>query len=86
MDKALACHIGGRGSNLDKTKEVFFCLEKFKYVFLPLWYPTMCLLSLLMPHSYENMQKILAAPSVRQNTEISAMFGRETKFLNLQNI
>ena len=27
MDEALACHAGGRGSNLDKTKEDFFSLE-----------------------------------------------------------
>ena len=30
MDKALACHTGGRGSNPDKTKEDFSCLEKIQ--------------------------------------------------------
>ena len=28
MDKALACHAGGRGSNPGKTKEDIFCSEK----------------------------------------------------------
>ena len=27
MGKALACHAGGWGLNLDKTKLAFFCLE-----------------------------------------------------------
>ena len=39
MDKAIAGHAGGRGSNPDKTKEDFICLENFNYVFLSSWVP-----------------------------------------------
>ena len=50
MDKALTCHAGGQGSNPDKTKEDFFCLEKIQ-IFAPISSGTP---PLLMAYSFEN--------------------------------
>ena len=55
MDEALACHAGGRGLNLDKTKEDFFLFgKKFKYLLLSHWvsHHVTFFISLLLAHSY----------------------------------
>ena len=39
MDKALACHAGGWGLNLDKSKEDFSARKKFQNVLLAPWVP-----------------------------------------------
>ena len=81
MDKALACHTGGWGSNPDMTK-VYSILSGT---------PAMCTLSHTMPvvtcsslytchgggKKERNHGKILAVPTVRQSTGIIAMYGRK---------
>ena len=56
LDKALACHTGGWGWNLDKTKEDFFCIEKIQLCapISPRVSHHVLSLSLMMAHSYEN--------------------------------
>ena len=97
IDKALAWHDGGRGSNPGHNQE-----QIHKMCSHPLWYPTMWTLSLTMPvvtctsvntchgdvkreeswKSYRDQLErrslwiILAAPSVRWNTDISVLYGK----------
>ena len=92
MDKALACHAGGRGLNLDKTVEEFFCLEKNQICApIPLGTPRSALSPkglflrqlrvnlLLWRQKREQHGKILAAPSVEAKHRTKAMYGKGVK-------
>ena len=79
MEKALAFHAGGWGSNPETTKD-FYCSYPFGYpATCTLFHNALMHSSMNTWHRGRNCGKIIAAPSVRQNTDIRAMYEKGVK-------